>query len=270
LAYLRIATLLLFATIVLPAMPFSEPDDGPSLTIVFRNSAVHIRGDASSIAHEAILRSTVSEVFADGDVELAQRLNTPPGWALLTEMTLRAIASTWSATATISSRSVVISGMTDSADEFEQQLKRLEHSLLTDMVLDVEVATIHRSGTLQQYCHRVFEAALSRAAVEFASSGLQPATRSYPLLDELVEIAADCPAAKISVIGHTDATGEEPFNIALSEDRARAVVAHMVQRGLPADRFSTFGAGSSQPIASNENPQGRRRNRRIEFEISFD
>lgn len=269
-AYLRLAALLLFATIAIPAMPFSQPDVGPSLTIVYEGSAVRIRGDASSIAHEAILRSTVSEVFDDGDVELTQRQNMPPGWALLSEMTLRAIASTWSATATINSHSVVISGMTDNAEEFEQKLERLERSLLTDMLLDVEVATIHRGGTLQQFCRRVFEAALSDTTVEFASSGLQPAIRSYAILDELVEIAADCPAAKFRVVGHSDASGEETLNVALSEDRAKAVVAHMVQRGLHADRFSTFGAGSSQPLASNDNAQGRRRNRRIEFEISFD
>ena len=72
-------------------------------------------------------------------------------------------------------------------------------------------------------------------------------------------------SAAIEVAGHTDGDGEDAFNQALSEKRAQAVVNYLVRAGLPADRFTTVGFGSTQPIASNGTDEGKAQNRRIEF-----
>ena len=68
--------------------------------------------------------------------------------------------------------------------------------------------------------------------------------------------------------GNTDAVGSERFNQSLSGARARAVVAALVQRGLPAARLAAIGYGATRPIASNDDETGRARNRRVELALS--
>lgn len=78
----------------------------------------------------------------------------------------------------------------------------------------------------------------------------------------------------VTVIGHTDAKGEEPYNIDLSRRRAEAVVAWLrSQPGLDGRSFEAIGRGEAEPIAANANaageddPDGRARNRRVEVNI---
>ena len=101
-------------------------------------------------------------------------------------------------------------------------------------------------------------------------SASNPAARdidpdSAGLLDRLIETALRCPTANIEIAGHTDADGEDAFNQALSEKRAQAVMDYLVKAGLPADRFTAIGYGSTQPVAANDTDEGKAQNRRIEF-----
>ncbi|PNA31448.1 OmpA family protein, partial [Pseudomonas sp. MPR-AND1A] len=77
--------------------------------------------------------------------------------------------------------------------------------------------------------------------------------------------ALRCPTTNIEVAGHTDADGEDSFNQALSEKRAQSVIDYLVKAGLPADRFTAVGYGSTQPVAGNDTDDGKAQNRRIEF-----
>ncbi|WP_158276207.1 OmpA family protein [Brumimicrobium oceani] len=86
-------------------------------------------------------------------------------------------------------------------------------------------------------------------------------------LDRLVKLLKDVPALKVEISGHTDNTGPSSINDKLSQERADAVVVYLKGKGISAGRLSAKGYGSSQPIASNKNVQGRQENRRTEFEI---
>ncbi|MEO0731001.1 MAG: OmpA family protein, partial [Pseudomonadota bacterium] len=66
---------------------------------------------------------------------------------------------------------------------------------------------------------------------------------------------------------HTDASGPAAMNQRLSEERANAVRNALVAAGVTSVRLVSEGRGEAQPIASNRTPEGRARNRRIEFEI---
>jgi OmpA-OmpF porin, OOP family len=90
---------------------------------------------------------------------------------------------------------------------------------------------------------------------------------SAGLLDRLIEIALRCPTANIEIAGHTDADGEDGFNQTLSEKRAQAVEDYLVKAGLPADRFTAIGYGSTQPLATNDTDEGKAQNRRIDFMV---
>lgn len=86
-------------------------------------------------------------------------------------------------------------------------------------------------------------------------------------LDRLVKLMKDVPKLKIEISGHTDNTGSAALNDKLSQDRAQAVVDYLKSKGIAADRMTAMGYGSSRPIASNANADGRQENRRTEFEI---
>ena len=81
------------------------------------------------------------------------------------------------------------------------------------------------------------------------------------LLDEVAEISALCPDVAVLVTGHTDAVGDKDYNIELSERRAEAVVAYLVEKGVDPDRLAAVGLGFSQPVADNSTDEGRAMNR---------
>ena len=116
-------------------------------------------------------------------------------------------------------------------------------------------------------CQQLFSDLLSKGTIRFPSAQSTIDPDSAGLLDRLIETAMRCPTARIEIAGHTDADGEDGFNQALSEKRAQAVMDYLVKAGLPADRFTAVGYGSTQPIASNETDEGKAHNRRIEFVV---
>jgi outer membrane protein OmpA-like peptidoglycan-associated protein/tetratricopeptide (TPR) repeat protein len=93
------------------------------------------------------------------------------------------------------------------------------------------------------------------------------ASGSFSELDKLVNLLEENPKMKIELSGHTDNTGNPVVNAKLSTDRAKAVVDYLVQKGIDQGRLSYQGFGSDQPIADNATPDGRTKNRRVEFKI---
>lgn len=72
---------------------------------------------------------------------------------------------------------------------------------------------------------------------------------------------------KVTIVGHTDAIGDSKTNITFSERRAKNIRDILKSKGVPTSQIFTVGKGESQPIGSNDNPQGRRQNRRVVFSI---
>ena len=73
------------------------------------------------------------------------------------------------------------------------------------------------------------------------------------------------PDLKLSVEGHTDNVGTPASNKTLSEQRAKSVVAAIVDQGINADRLSPSGYGQDKPIGDNNTEEGRAKNRRVEL-----
>lgn len=90
---------------------------------------------------------------------------------------------------------------------------------------------------------------------------------SYPELNRIISVMNERGAMEIEIAGHADATGPELYNLKLSERRARSVVKYLTDKGIQQERISVVFHGESKPIAPNHTPDGRRRNRRVEFKI---
>lgn len=101
--------------------------------------------------------------------------------------------------------------------------------------------------------------------ITFESGSAKIADASFTVLNNVVDQLAAFPDFKFTIVGHTDNQGVKVKNQKLSQDRADAVRDYLVSKGIDATRFKTEGRGPDQPIASNSTPEGRAKNRRIEF-----
>lgn len=239
----------------------------PSLHIEKTISGISVSGDISSAANEAILHQTGAR-YLDGltqEFDLHYTSSTPPGWALLSELALRATAATVSSVVEMSATKISISGITEDPHVWLDAIERVRNHLLPGMSLSDEVIEIHLSVTHRDRCLTLFQAATDGRTVQFSQSGETINSSAYSLLDEIVQISADCPQTMITITGHTDASGNENANLALSEARADAVAHYLAARGISPDRISTAGRGSAEPLVPGSDVRARRQNRRIEF-----
>jgi len=97
------------------------------------------------------------------------------------------------------------------------------------------------------------------------SYNLRSATRQN--LQELSDVLQKYDETEVLVQGHTDSTGDEQYNLELSNNRAKSVQAYLVTQGVSNSRLVTMGLGESEPIATNSTASGRQQNRRVEIAI---
>ena len=100
---------------------------------------------------------------------------------------------------------------------------------------------------------------------DFDSSTLRP--EGYNNLQKLVSIINRDTDTILVIVGHTDSSGDDSYNLRLSERRAQSASTYMISQGLPASRIQTVGRGEYEPIAENTTDAGRQKNRRIEVAI---
>ena len=91
---------------------------------------------------------------------------------------------------------------------------------------------------------------------------------AFDTLDRLASFMRDNPERKLTIEGHTDSVGSDDYNIGLSQRRADAVRAALVNRSVDGGRIATEGLGKARPVAGNDTAEGRQRNRRVEIVIS--
>ncbi len=89
----------------------------------------------------------------------------------------------------------------------------------------------------------------------------------YPVLNSVGQVLAKYADTTLRVSGHTDNTGNRPYNQTLSERRARSVADYLVTREVASSRMLVQGLGFDQPIADNDTAEGRAQNRRVELYI---
>lgn len=93
--------------------------------------------------------------------------------------------------------------------------------------------------------------------------------QSFALMDELSDVIKKNPhIKKISIEGHASSEGDAAKNVKLSDERAKAVMKYIVDKGIEATRLSAKGFGAKKPIADNATEEGREKNRRVEFVIT--
>ncbi|MGE5354902.1 MAG: OmpA family protein [Deltaproteobacteria bacterium] len=108
---------------------------------------------------------------------------------------------------------------------------------------------------------------IAMRSVEFDLGKATLKTISYQILNQVSEIMKKYPDYNVVISGHTDNTGSSTINQSLSEQRAKSCYDYMMGQGVSALRMSYVGYGESRPISTNDTPQGRALNRRVEFNL---
>jgi OOP family OmpA-OmpF porin len=116
-------------------------------------------------------------------------------------------------------------------------------------------------------CERAFSL-LHPGPIKFEESSADFRSSAYPSLDRIIALANACGDSRISITGHTDASGSDAWNKILSLKRANAVGDYIVKGGVHRNRLRISGVGSGVPMADESTRFGRSLNRRIEIDLA--
>ena len=219
--------------------------------------------------HAAIAAAAGRKFFSEKVVDnLKGSVGAPSGFAAAVVPAMGALSRLSTGTLVVSDREVKISGDalydTAAAQIRAALLKDFPQGWQVKADISVKPASAPVDATV---CQQLFSDLLAKGKIRFESGRATIDPDSAGLLDRLIETALRCPTVNIEIAGHTDTDGEDAFNQALSEKRAQAVSDYLVKAGLPADRFTATGYGSTQPVATNDTDEGKAQNRRIEFTV---
>ncbi|MGW8311256.1 MAG: OmpA family protein, partial [Thiogranum sp.] len=104
--------------------------------------------------------------------------------------------------------------------------------------------------------------------ITFATDSSDISADFYPVLDSVALVINEFEKTYVDVVGHTDSTGAEDYNQRLSEARASSVARYLESQQVLPQRIVTQGLGESTPVASNDTPEGRSLNRRVEIRLT--
>lgn len=163
----------------------------------------------------------------------------------------------------------------NATEEGRARNRRIEFTILTDNVAEIATpspaapttaaAEPQTEAVADDTCAAEINTMLVETPLVFDAGSARLATESTPIVDRIAAMLARCPDAQLSVTGYTDAEGSDRRNLALSQDRAEAVVAALRTRGAPLAGLTAVGRGEADPIADNATAEGRAKNRRIAF-----
>lgn len=145
----------------------------------------------------------------------------------------------------------------------------LRQQIVSDMATALNPTyTVDNALVVGAGAQSMLDQTLSNRVIEFevGSATLTPA--GVAIVDEMAQAISRLGAPRIQIIGHTDSSGERMSNVVLSLSRANSVRDYLVSKGLPGEMLSALGAGPDRPLASNDTPEGRAKNRRIEFRLA--
>lgn len=214
------------------------PEQAIKMQIRRGASEFDISGQTSSDAHEFILREILEQQLPTWETTIEFRRSElpPPGWALLTELGLRAVLLTRFSESTIDSGGIQIRGVTDDPEAWNTAVKRLQSALLPGMQFQNRVIELKPAPAFAKLCREQFAAAINKGPLEFAAGQAEIESDARAFLDSLNETAADCPSWQIKVRVGGDGLPENGAAVATA--RAQSIVRYLTERGLPPNRIS--------------------------------
>ena len=152
---------------------------------------------------------------------------------------------------------LTLTGVVPAADA-RSSIETAFRSALPDIDIDNRIEVVAPEAQISEM--------LELENIEFETDSDQLTARGRDVVERVRAVLAQIGDFDIEIAGHTDSIGDAAYNLDLSQRRARTVLATLAET-LPRDSFSARGYGETQPTAENDTPEGRQKNRRIEFRI---
>lgn len=255
-----------------PAAPNAEP----RLSLANDAGKLSYSGTLGSEAERSRLVDALNAAFGAGNVSgnVAVDANTrPAGWLAALGGLLPEFVKAPGAKLDLDGGAVTLGGATSEA----------EHSALAGLLKDLfgsfklrglepsvvqSASEAFKSLRAGSYGAADLVKALNLMTIHFDTGSAAISADSLDILKEAAEALKNAPAGtRVEIGGHTDDTGNAAANLKLSEERATAVRAKLVDLGVKAEALTAKGYGDTKPIADNGTEEGRAKNRRMEFAV---
>lgn len=263
----HIRNLLLVAAITLPisAAVFAEHNDA-HVTDGSQNVPVVIKGVVATSSDKQQILEKLKAQYPDkpvrDEIEVRSNISIPTNWQQITTAIIDSdISNIRQGRIDIHGTTISLHGKVGSLEQ-KQAIQNRIHSRLTDLYqLENQLVVVEGE-------QRLIDETLGNRIVEFESGSANLTPLGLGILDDMAGVLRRIGDKPVLITGHTDNVGNPTANLALSNERAEAVKQYLIGRNIDAARLSTTGKGDADPIASNDNEEGRTRNRRIEFTLS--
>ncbi len=263
-------------TAVLTPKPEATANQGPPefTATLSAEGRVQVRGRLPDALTRSAVENFARARFSIGKVYIATRIDPalPEGWPVRALAALEALDALAEGNVLVRPDLVRVQGVTGSTETAAEIARLLSAKLGEGQEFDIRVRYEPKLDPAlalptAEDCVADIAAVLDEGQIAFepGSATLSPSAR--PLLDQIAEALKDCADYPIEVAGHTDSQGGDEMNLALSEDRAEAVVASLMERRILTGNLHAIGYGESRPVADNDTEEGREANRRIEFTL---
>ncbi|MEL6979238.1 MAG: OmpA family protein [Pseudomonadota bacterium] len=263
----------------------SETLDRSSFGLLARRAAdgsVSLGGVVGDLTLRSVVLAYAKAQLGGADLSDAMRLadGAPPaGWQRAVFAGLDALGELESGELAAEPGALYLRGAASSADAVRRALAALEDKTPEEFArfsklrvaehLDPAVAALRGAGPPLEAaaCAAALNEITQEDPIRFATGSASINRESDTALDALANVLNRCPEKRFEIGGHTDSSGGEADNLALSQRRAAAVRLSLAVRGVARDRLTAEGYGESRPIADNSAAEGRAKNRRIEFKL---
>lgn len=256
--------LLLATVITLPisAMVFAASNNANE-TNSAKNVPVVIKGVVATSSDKQQLLEKLKAQYPDksirDEIEVRSNISIPTNWQQIATAIIDSdISDIRQGRVDIHGTTISLHGKVNSLEQ-KQAIQNRIHTRLTDLYqLENQLVVVEGE-------QRLIDETLGNRIVEFEFGSANLTPLGLGILDDMADVLRRIDDKPVLITGHTDNVGNSTSNLALSNERAEAVKQYLIGRNIDASRLSTTGKGDSNPIASNDNEEGRTRNRRIEF-----
>ena len=196
----------------------------------------------------------------------------PNGWSVRVLAGIEALSFLTNGSVTVAPDHITVSGNTGNPDASGVISRMLIEKLGETTQFELKVNYVEALDpiaalpTPEECVGRIMQATGDRKILFDPGSDILTAA-TQPVIDDIADALEDCFDAPIEIAGYTDSQGREEMNLALSKNRAEAVLTALRARRVPTGSFVANGYGEENPIADNETEEGREANRRIEFRL---
>jgi len=238
------------------------------------DGSVQLRGRVPDELTRDAVDSFARARFGASDVHAATRLDSglPDGWPLRVLTALDALGELDNGAVTVQPDNIRIVGVSGAKDASDRIARTLSAKLGEAASLSIEVRYDAKLDPLAglptaEECMADINAALRARKITFEPGSATITREADATLDKIAALMKNCADFPMEVAGHTDSQGREEMNLALSQDRAQAVIAALQARRALTGNLKAQGYGETRPIGDNETEAGREQNRRIEVTL---